>query len=105
MRWGAFWSTSYDLRYDDNEFSTPKWEIQRPYFVHSAHYQFIPFKQFMPNGTPNTETSMYLVDERGRVVNSLIWWNHLPAGVTIKTSINGSYSIDVADIPPIPEEE
>ncbi len=102
---GSILEYQYDLRYDDNEFSTPMWEIQRPYFVHSAHYQFIPFKQFMPNGTPNTETSMYLVDERGRVVNSLIWWNHLPAGVTINTSINGSYSIDVADIPPIPEEE
>lgn len=102
---GSILEYSYDLRYDDNEFSSPLWEIQRPYFVHSAHYQFTPFKAFMPNGTPDTSTSMYLTDGRGRVINSLVWWNHLPPGVTMKTSVNGSYSIDVADIPPVPDEE
>ena len=48
---------------------------------------------------------MYLVDGRGRTVNSLIWWNRLPPGVTMKTSVNGSYSVDVTDVPPIPDEE
>ena len=104
-KWAAFWSTRYELRYDDNEFSSPEWEIQRPYFVHKAHYQFTPFKAFMPTGTPAPDTSMYLTDERGRIVNSLIWWNRLPPGVTMKTSMNGSYSVDVTDVPPIPDEE
>jgi hypothetical protein len=48
---------------------------------------------------------MYLTDERGREVNSLIWWNRLPTGVTLQTSVNGSYSVDVTDVPPIPDEE
>ncbi len=102
---GSILEYSYELRYDDNEFSSPLWEIQRPYFVHSAHYQFTPFKAFMPNGTPDTSTSRYLEDEHGRVINSLMWWNRLPPGVTMKTSVNGSYSVDVTDIPPIPDEE
>jgi len=102
---GSILEYSYDIRYDDDQFSSPTWEIQRPYFVHKAHYQFTPFKAFMPRGSADTTTSMYLTDERGRVVNSLIWWNHLPPGVTMQTSVNGSYSVDVTEIPPIPAEE
>ena len=102
---GSILEYRYELHYDDNEYSSPLWEIQRPYFVHSAHYQFTPFKAFMPNGTPDTSTSMHLEDEHGRVINSLVWWNRLPPGVTMKTSMNGSYSVDVTDIPPIPDEE
>ena len=102
---GSILEYSYELHYDDNQFSSPLWEVQRPYFVHSAHYQFTPFKAFMPQGTPDTSTSRYLIDERGRVVNSLMWWVRLPQGVNIKTSINGSYSVDVTDVPPTPDEE
>jgi hypothetical protein len=102
---GSVLEYRYDLRYDDNEFSSPQWEIQRPYFVHSAHYSFTPFKEFMPEGTPDKGTSIYLVDSRGREVHSLIWWPRLPPGVAIKTSMNGSYSVDVTDVPPIPDEE
>jgi hypothetical protein len=102
---GSILEYSYDLRYDDDEVSSPLWEIQRPYFVHKAHYSFTPFPSFMPNGTPNTATSRYVIDERGREAHSLIWWTLLPPGVVIKTSMNGSYSVDVTDIPAIPDEE
>ncbi|MGA3129265.1 MAG: DUF3857 domain-containing protein [Terracidiphilus sp.] len=102
---GSILEYSYDIRYDDNEFSSPQWEIQRTYFVHKAHYSFTPFKEFMPSGTPDTATNWVLTDERGREVHSLIWWPHLPPGVTIKTSVNGSYTVDVTDIPPTPDEE
>jgi hypothetical protein len=102
---GSILEYRYELHYDDDEYSSPRWEIQRPYFVHAAHYSFTPFKEFMPEGTPDKSTSRYLTDSRGRVVNSLIWWPHLPLGVVLKTSMNGSYSVDVTDIPPIPDEE
>jgi transglutaminase-like putative cysteine protease len=102
---GSILEYSYDIRYDDNEFTSPTWEIQRPYFVHKAHYQFTPFKAFMPTGTPGTDTNMYLMDQRGRLVSSLLWWSYLPTGVSVKTSIGGSYSVDVTDVPPIPDEE
>ncbi len=102
---GSILEYSYELRYDDNHFSSPTWDIQRRYFVHKAHYAFTPFKAFMPTGSPDTSTSTYLEDEHGRVINSLIWWARLPQGVTIKTSVNGSYSVDVTDVPPTPDEE
>ncbi len=102
---GSILEYTYTLRYEDNVYSSPIWQIQRNYFVHAGHYQFTPFKAFMPSGTPDKSTSMFLVDERGRAVNTLIWWNHLPAGVTMKTSVNGSYTIDIADVLAIPDEE
>jgi Domain of Unknown Function with PDB structure (DUF3857)/Transglutaminase-like superfamily len=102
---GSILEYTYTLRYDDNEFSSPQWEIQRPYFIHSGHFQFTPFKAFMPTGTPNTDTGIFLVDSRGRTINSLVWWPRLPAGVTVKTSVNGSYTVDVTDVPAIPDEE
>ncbi|MGP8187482.1 MAG: DUF3857 domain-containing transglutaminase family protein [Terracidiphilus sp.] len=102
---GSILEYSYDLSYNDNTYSSPTWEIQRPYFVHKAHYQFTPQKAFMPSGTPNTETGILLADSRGRIARSLIWWNRLPPGAAIKTSINGSYSLDVTDVPAIPDEE
>ncbi|MGB6743132.1 MAG: DUF3857 and transglutaminase domain-containing protein [Terracidiphilus sp.] len=101
---GSILEYSYNIRYDDNHFSSPSWAIQRPYYVHKAHYQFTPFKAFMPGGA-DTSTSMYLIDSRGRSINSLIWWRSLPPGADIKTDIGGHYTVDVADVPPIPDEE
>lgn len=102
---GSILEYRYEIHYDDDEFSSPEWEVQRRYFVHKAHYSFTPFKAFMPNGTPGTDTSMYLTDSKGHAVNSLIWWNRLPQDVKVQTSLNGSYSVDVTDVPPIPDEE
>jgi hypothetical protein len=102
---GSILEYRYDLRYDDNEFSSPQWEIQGTHFIHAAHYSFTPFKAFMPQGTPGADTSIILTDSRGRVAHTLTWSGRVPAGVTVKTSVNGSYSIDVADVPAIPDEE
>jgi hypothetical protein len=100
---GSILEYRYELRYDDDEYSSPSWEIQRPYFVHKAHYLFTPFKAFLP-GTQNA-TSMYMEDEHGRVVNSLIWWQKLPEGVTVKVDTAGHHSVDITDVPPSPDEE
>ncbi len=104
---GSILEYSYELRYDDQHYSSPQWQIQRPYFVHKVHYSFTPFKAFMPTGASNTPISRwhFLLDSRGRPINSLLWWYRLPAGVAIKTSIDGSYSVDLTDIPPAPDEE
>lgn len=100
---GSILEYRYQLRYDDNHYSSPFWQIQRPYFVHQAHYMFTPFKAFL-RGSQN-QTSSYLTDEHGNVANSLIWWSILPPGVEVKTDVIGRFSIDVADIPPVPDEE
>jgi len=67
---GSILEYRYQLDYGDNEYSSPTWEVQRPYFVHKAHYLFTPFKAFLP-GSQNM-TSMYLTDDRGRTLNNLI---------------------------------
>lgn len=100
---GSILEYRYQISYDDNHYSSPTWEIQRPYFVHQARYAFTPFKTFQPGN--QTATSRYLIDERGRAVNTLIWWSILPPGVTIKTSIGGAYNVDLTDVPAIPDEE
>jgi hypothetical protein len=100
---GSILEYSYRIRYDDDSFSSPFWEIQQPYYVHKAHYGFTPFKAFM-RGTLN-HTSSFLLDEHGDVVNSLIWWHILPPGADVKTDMQGRYSLDVADIPAMPKEE
>jgi hypothetical protein len=100
---GSILEYRYELRYDDNHYSSPFWEIQRNYYVHKAHYQFTPFKAFMPGN--QQATSLYLTDSKGHVVNSLIWWANLPKGTTMQTDIAGHYTVDVTDIPPKPDEE
>jgi hypothetical protein len=101
---GSILEYRFDLHYDDDEFTSPSWEIQRPYFVHKAHYVFTPFEQFMPNAT-SMATSRYLTDARGRVINRLIWWKLLPPGADIKTDVSGHFTVDVTDVPPVPDED
>ncbi|MGO9316449.1 MAG: DUF3857 domain-containing transglutaminase family protein [Terracidiphilus sp.] len=100
---GSILEYAYTIQYEDNVSSEPRWEIQRPYFVHKAHYLFVPAKQFLP-GLQN-QTSNYLIDAHNRTLNTLIWWPKLPEGVTVKSDVAGHYTVDVADVPPTPKEE
>ena len=101
---GSILEYRYELRYDDNMQSSPRWDVQQPYFVHKAHYEFTPFKAFLP-GSQN-QTSMFIENSRGEVLNSLIWWANLPKGVTVQQiPASGRYTVDVTDIPPNPDEE
>ena len=100
---GSILEYTYQLRYDDNHFSSPFWHLQRDYFVHKEHYAFTPFKAFL-KGTQN-ETSQILTDEHGNTVHSLIWWSQLPPGGKVVQDATGRYSIDLTDLPPIPDED
>ena len=100
---GSILEFTYTIRYDDNHYSSPMWEIQRDYFVHKAHYQFTPERSFTPGA--QVASSIVLTDSKGRAVNSLIWWSKLPNGVTIQTNAAGFYFVDVTDTPPKPDEE
>ncbi len=100
---GSIIEYRYELRYDDNHYSSPLWEMQRRYFAHKEHFAFTPFKAFL-RGAQNA-TSQYLVDAKGNKVNSLIWWPLLPPGVKLLTDATGRFSVDLADVPPIPDED
>ncbi|HUB51895.1 MAG TPA: DUF3857 and transglutaminase domain-containing protein [Terracidiphilus sp.] len=101
---GSVIEYQYELQYDDQHFSSPLWDIQRTYFVHKAHYDFVPYKNFWPGATELT-SGYDLSDERGRVVHTLMWWPILPKGVEVAKSMGGHYSVDLTDIPPAPHEE
>jgi hypothetical protein len=102
---GSILEYSYQIQDGDEYYSSPHWEIQRPYFVHKAHYAFTPFPSFMPSaGIMNGNSSRHLLDNQGRVINSLLWHWNLPAGVTVKSDMR-SYVVDVADVPVTPNEE
>jgi Domain of Unknown Function with PDB structure (DUF3857)/Transglutaminase-like superfamily len=99
---GSILEYQYTIRYDDNVFSSPWWDIQKAHFVHQAHYMFMPFKAFQKGS--NAITSRYLIDWRGRPLNTLMWWPLLPAGANISQDATGRFSLDLSDIPPAPHE-
>ncbi|HUA98684.1 MAG TPA: DUF3857 domain-containing protein [Terracidiphilus sp.] len=102
---GSVLEYQYQIDYGDNYFSSPLWQIQKRYYVYKAHYEFMPFEQFRAHNVNQGSSSRYLTDAKGRAINSLIWWKNLPSGVDVNTNISGSYSVDVTDIPPIPDED
>jgi len=99
---GSILEYRYQIRYDDNHYSSPYWEIQRPYFVHRAHYVFTPFGDFMPGSS--LRSGMTMTDSRGDAIHSLIWWPNLPQGVSVKTDASGHFSLEMTGIPPVPDE-
>ncbi|HEY1805353.1 MAG TPA: DUF3857 domain-containing protein [Terracidiphilus sp.] len=64
--------------------SAPEWLVQQEYFVHKAHYMFVPYDQDLVN---------------------LIWWPNLPEGAMVKKDVAGRFTLDVSDVPPAPDEE
>jgi hypothetical protein len=100
---GSILEYTYQLRYDDNHYSSPFWRLQKEYFVHKEHYAFTPFKGFL-KGSQNA-TSHYLIDAKGNKVNSLIWWSLLPNGGKIDQDAFGKFTIDLTDIPAVPDED
>lgn len=100
---GSILEYAYQIDYDDNTYSSPQWWIQRPYFVHHAQYNFMPFKGFQ-KGTAAI-TSHYLVDDKGRVANRLMWTQLLPQGAKMVDDAEGRFSLELTDVPAIPREE
>ncbi len=100
---GSILEYKYELRYDDNHYSSPSWDIQGHFPIRKAHYAFTPFKAFQKGA--QAATSQYLIDAHGNAVNTLIWWRLLPRGTDLQTDAVGRFSLDLTDIPPAPDEE
>ncbi|MDR3750829.1 MAG: DUF3857 domain-containing protein [Terracidiphilus sp.] len=100
---GSILEIRYQIQYDEHLFSSPTWEVQRPYFVHKAHYAFTPFKGFLP-GIQNM-TSSYLQDSKGHTDNKLVWWMNLPKDANFVHDAVGHFTLDMTDIPQAPDEE
>jgi hypothetical protein len=90
------------ITYGERLHSSPNWQVQRPLFVHKAHYLFTPYNDFQNNTQLNTFS--YLVDAHGKPINTLIWSPVLPAGAAVKQDPQGDYLLDVDDVAALPAE-
>jgi hypothetical protein len=101
---GSILEFSYQIHFDDNIVSSPNWEVERPWFVHKAHYAFKPLAMYIDSRL-QTGVAGFAIDRNGKAATFLLWNTFLPAGAAIKTDNFGHYILDVTDIPPIPQEE
>jgi len=79
---------------------SPSWDVQKPYFVHKAHYAYAPPDQqgltVKPYGL--------LLDENGNAASSALSWQILPPGANFRVNPAGHIVLDLTDIPPLPDE-
>lgn len=90
---GSILEYTYQLRYD-RFLSTPFWQIQHPYFVHKAHYLFLPIRELRDTAAGIGNVSINLLADA-----------KLPEGKSVQKDPTGAYRLDITDIPAIPEEE
>ena len=100
---GSILEYSYQLQYEDGHISEPRWRLQYPYFVHKEHYAFTPHKSFL-KGAQN-RTNFHVIDSHGNDANWLIPWVQVPEGAKLVTDATGHYTVDLTDIPAIPDED
>ncbi|HUX44715.1 MAG TPA: DUF3857 domain-containing protein [Terracidiphilus sp.] len=94
----------YQVRYDRFQ-SAPRWQIQQPYFVHKAHYVFIPDSQFLPHDVSGAGMSdREVTGSFGEVETDIRASSVLPPGTKLQQDATGHYFLNLTDIPPIPQE-
>jgi hypothetical protein len=92
---GSILEYRLQLRYSDEIVSSPSWEIQQPYFVHKAHYFF----------RPGLTGGNSITDSRGMVLDKLMWGGMISGGAKVISDVKGTYTLDLSDIPPVPDED
>jgi hypothetical protein len=112
---GSILEYRYTLRYEGHldqfstlhgRYSAPQWRIQRPYFVHKAHYVFMPMKEFLPRihtQSVMTEMGADRIGTHGLQLDTLKWDLNLPDGMKMIFDSNYRYIVDVTDVPPAPD--
>ncbi len=83
------------LRYSDEIVSSPTWQVQQPYYVRKAHYYF----------RPEQTGGRYITNSRGDLLNKLMYSNNIKSDAKVIADNKGTYSLDVTDIPPLPDED
>jgi hypothetical protein len=106
---GSIIEYRYQVRYDRFQ-QAPEWQVQQPYFVHHAHYLFMPAEQFLParnlaGGASGSQDSSAILGPHGEIDTDIRSVNILPKGAAVKVDGQGYWYIDLTDIPPIPHEQ
>jgi Domain of Unknown Function with PDB structure (DUF3857)/Transglutaminase-like superfamily len=83
------------LTYALNTVSQPTWNIQQPYFVRKAHYSFFPEMGY----------GYQIVNSHGAPLDKRLFSSRLGPDDKVVRDKRGAYILDVADVPPAPEED
>lgn len=84
------------LRYSDEIVSSPTWDIQQEYFVQKAHYFF----------RPEMGPGHIITGSHGEALTYLMYSTRMGSGQDpVVRDQRGSYTVDVADIPALPDED
>jgi len=114
---GSILEYRFRVQYDENVVSSPTWEIQQPYFVHKAHYSFIPSTSnytIYDGGPLDAQSSHYsflpsldndIENDSGESLDMLKYSVHADGKSNVAVDVAGRYSFDIADVPPIPDED
>lgn len=92
---GSILEYKLQIRYDDSTVSSPDWEVQQPYFVHKAHYAFLPARG----------GGYVLMNKRGEALNRIMFGSTGGIGDKVTHKIDGTFQLDLADIPAISSED
>jgi hypothetical protein len=102
---GSIIEYRYQVRYDRFQ-QAPQWQVQQPYFVHHAHFQFQPADQFLPVRTQGGSgvSNSAMIANHGEIMTDIRSVNILPPGAEVKQDAQGYWFADLHDIPAIPHE-
>ncbi len=93
---GSILEYRLQIRYDDNLFVRPDWQIQQPFFVHKAHYMFNP---------AHLGAWESISDSSGHNLNQLMYSTVSIPLTSVVADAGGRYTVDLIDIPPMPDED
>jgi hypothetical protein len=110
------------LHYGDKVVSSPTWKVQQPFFVHKAHYVFSPSEADPNRSWPiasqmavrgaqvfanrqKTDQWDNVNNKRGDGGGQLAYTAVLIPQDKVVRSDRGVYSLDLTDVPPLPNED
>jgi hypothetical protein len=98
---GSIIEFRYKLHYQDNILSSPYWQIEQEVPVLKAHYHFVSSSSLNGNlrGISSMEYGHQLLDSQ------LLYTSILPSGTKVVQRVDGSYDVDVENIPAMPNED
>jgi hypothetical protein len=89
---GSIIEYRYQIRYKEDQVSSPIWMVQQPYFVHKAHYFF----------NPVFSVGQQVVDDHNQIAGGVMYATRLPYGGQVVQDSMHRYNLDVTNVPPLP---
>ncbi len=101
---GSIIEYRYQIRYD-RFLTAPDWQLQKPYFIHREHFVFRPSGQFLPQDVTGVGVGdSALKDPHDNILTDIHFRPVLPSGKSVTRDAMGNWTIDLTDVPAIPQE-